>query len=74
MIETKSLVKTYGTGIQALRGIDLQIQRNETLALVGASGCGKSTLAKLLLRWEKASGGEVLWDQKHIQNSSQTEM
>lgn len=74
MIETKSLVKTYGTGIQALRGIDLQIQRNETLALVGESGCGKSTLAKLLLRLEKASSGEVLLDQENIQNFSQIEI
>lgn len=36
--------------IQAVRGLDLAMQRGETLALVGESGCGKSTTALALLR------------------------
>lgn len=74
MIEIKNLVKTYGTGIQALRHVNLQIHRNETLALVGESGCGKSTLAKLLLRMEKATAGEILLDNKNLQEFLQIDV
>ena len=35
--------------VHALNGIDLDIQRGETIGIVGESGCGKSTLAQVLL-------------------------
>lgn len=59
MIQVRSLKKTYGNGIQALRGVDLSVETGETVALVGESGCGKSTLAKILMGLEAPSGGEV---------------
>ncbi len=43
----------------ALDGVDLTVERGETLALVGESGSGKSTLARILVGLEQASGGEV---------------
>ncbi|MEL6316442.1 MAG: ABC transporter ATP-binding protein, partial [Pseudomonadota bacterium] len=49
--------------IYALRGVDLEIPRNRTVALVGESGSGKSTLAKILLRAEIADpGGKLVYD------------
>jgi len=48
--------------VHALNGIDLDIRRGETLAVVGESGCGKSTLAQLVMALLKPSAGEVRFD------------
>ena len=53
----------YGTDLPAvLRGIDLEIEEGETVALVGSSGAGKSTLASLLPRFFDAEQGSVSVD------------
>ncbi len=52
VITIRGLSKTFttrGESVQALRGVDLTIQRGETLGLVGESGSGKTTLARVLL-------------------------
>ena len=52
----------YATGEEVLHGVDLEIKRGQTLALVGATGAGKSTIVKLLGRFYDPSGGAVRWD------------
>ena len=50
VLTVRDLHVTYAGGVQALRGIDLEVVPGETLAVVGESGCGKSTLATAVLR------------------------
>ncbi|MCX6904255.1 MAG: ATP-binding cassette domain-containing protein, partial [Verrucomicrobia bacterium] len=51
LIELRGVTKVYGAGtaaMQALRGVDLRIQRGEFVAVMGASGSGKSTCMNIL--------------------------
>ncbi len=54
------------TEVRAVDGVDLQVRRGETLAIVGESGCGKSTLARLLVRLIEPSGGTVHYEGREI--------
>ncbi len=60
MIEFRDVHKTYETGNEALKGIDIQIEDGEFVFIVGASGAGKSTFLKLIMREEVATSGEVV--------------
>src|SRR4051794_30491395 len=62
IISIKSLSKTYPTGFQALKSIDLDIRRGEIFALLGPNGAGKTTLINIVCGVANASGGTVTVD------------
>jgi oligopeptide/dipeptide ABC transporter ATP-binding protein len=59
------LMKTIGQ-VKAVDDISFTLQQGETLALVGESGCGKTTTAKLILRLEQPTSGQVFIDGKDV--------
>ncbi len=60
MISVKGLQKNFGKH-EVLKGIDIDIQPGEVVAIVGPSGCGKSTFLRCLNLLEKPSGGRILY-------------
>ncbi len=60
MIEFRDVSVTYPNDIQALRDINLKIERGEFAFIVGATGTGKSTLLKLVYKEEKPTQGKVI--------------
>lgn len=73
LLEVADLVKTYGAGrdaVPAVRGVDVTIERGETVALVGESGCGKSTTARVLAGLSGATEGSVRLDGDELDMTS----
>ncbi|MEX2247092.1 MAG: ABC transporter ATP-binding protein [Dehalococcoidia bacterium] len=53
------VTKRFGD-VQALRGVDLDVERGHTMALLGPSGCGKTTLLRLIAGFELPGGGAIM--------------
>ena len=70
LLEIKDLKKHFRVGrgvtLKAVDGISLEIERGETLGLVGESGCGKTTAGRVLVRLYEPSGGEVIFGGKDV--------
>ena len=62
IISIQNLTKTYASGFQALKGVDLDIRRGEIFALLGPNGAGKTTLISIVCGIVNASSGTVTAD------------
>ncbi|SMF89215.1 ABC-2 type transport system ATP-binding protein [Azospirillum oryzae] len=62
IIEIRGLEKTYASGFQALKGVDLDIRRGEILALLGPNGAGKTTLISIVCGIVRPTSGSVTVD------------
>lgn len=71
MIEMKDIYKIYGTGtaqVEALRGINLEIEKNDFIGLIGPSGSGKSTLMNIMGCLDVPSSGEYYFEEKSVES------
>ena len=73
MIIAKDIKKKYNDQ-EVLRGIDLKIDKNEFVVILGASGSGKSTLLNILSGLEKSDSGEVVYDNESISDYSEKQL
>ena len=62
IIAVSKLVKTYASGFQALKGVDLAIRRGEIFALLGPNGAGKTTLISIICGIVNPTSGTVMAD------------
>jgi putative ABC transport system ATP-binding protein len=76
IVEARSIVKTYDTGavrVDALRGVDLSLERGEMAAIMGPSGCGKTTLLNCLSGLDAVDSGEVVIEATSLGDMSDRE-
>ena len=62
IISIKSLEKTYASGFQALKSVDLDIEKGEIFALLGPNGAGKTTLINAVCGIVRTTGGTIVVD------------
>lgn len=65
ILEIRDLVVSYG-GIEAVKGISLDVPRGEIVTLIGANGAGKSTILKTIAGLVKPKKAEILFEDKNI--------
>ena len=64
MIELRNLHKTFNSGeepVEAVRGINLSVEKGSIVALIGPSGCGKSTLLNMIAGLYEPSEGQIIY-------------
>ena len=71
IIELKDVYKTFGPQ-KVLNGVNLKVNRGETLSVIGNSGCGKSVLIKHLIGLLQPDSGTIVVDGHDINKISST--
>lgn len=77
IILTDNLIKVYGTGdiqVRALEGIDLKIEENEFVAIMGPSGSGKSTLMNILGCLDRPTSGKYYLADEDVSDLDKTQL
>jgi oligopeptide/dipeptide ABC transporter ATP-binding protein len=84
ILQVRNLVKHFQVGgglfgggagiVKAVDGVSFEIQRGETLGLVGESGCGKTTTGRCILRLEPPTSGEVVFEGRDMSKLSPAEL
>jgi lipoprotein-releasing system ATP-binding protein len=73
MIIGKHITKKYGQ-LDVLKGVDLHIRESEVVSIVGSSGAGKTTLLTILGTLDKATSGEILFNNINITSLSEKKL
>ena len=66
MISLREVSKSYSAGVRAVDRLSLEVERGETVVLLGASGCGKTTTLKTINRLIDPSEGEIRVDGRNV--------
>ena len=66
MLEIKNLKKTFESGTEALRGVNLKVKKGEFLSILGPSGSGKTTLLRSINGLESIEKGNIFFDKEKI--------